>query len=333
MPALPFRLILRLVAVLALLATAAALAFGYLGRWHAAFDSFSHFRVHLAVMLVMLGMFMLAMRFWLEAGMAVGVGIACLASTVWLTPATAIETTAADMASPTYRLLHLNLRYNNRTPGAVLSLIGREQPDIVTLNEVSEQWLPWIERLNGVYPHQLVCPHDSRVGGVAILSRRPLIGEGACQDRGSMGVADIDLGGRRLTMVALHLGWPWPYSQPWQTERLAPILQSLTGGEVMLAADLNAVPWSRTAERLAEAGSMEIVRGIGPTWLSSRLPDALRPMIGLPIDNVMQRGGVIVRSVERLEAVGSDHLPVFVTFSFAPVPPSEPIEQAVAGLR
>lgn len=333
MPALPFRLILRLVAVLALLATAAALAFGYLGRWHAAFDSFSHFRVHLAVMLVLLGVVVLAMRFWLEAGVAVGVGIACLAGTVWLTPVTAVEATAADMAAPSYRLLHLNLRYNNDTPGAVLSLIGRERPDIVTLNEVSEQWLPWIERLAGSFPHQLVCPEPSRVGGVAILSRRPLIGDGACHDRGSMGIADIDLGGRRLTMVALHLGWPWPYSQPWQTERLEPTLQSLTGGDVMLAADLNAVPWSRTAQRIAEAGSLQIVRGIGPTWLSLRLPGAFRPLIGLPIDNVMRRGGVIVRSVERMEAVGSDHLPLLVTFGFAPVPPAEAIEQAVAGLR
>ncbi len=332
MPALPFRLILRLFAVLALLGAATALAFGYLGRWHAAFDSFSHFRVHLAVMLVTLGVVVLAMRFWLEAGMAIGVGIACLAGTVWLAPAT-VANAEADMAAPTYRLLHLNLRYNNDTPGAVLSLIGRERPDIVALNEVSEQWLPWIERLAGVYPHQLVCPEPSRVGSVAILSRRPLIGDGACHDRGSMGIADIDLGGRRLTMVALHLGWPWPYSQPWQTERMAPILQSLTGGEVMLTADLNAVPWSRTAQRLAEASSMEIVRGIGPTWLSLRLPGVLRPLIGLPIDNVMRRGGVIVRSIERMEAVGSDHLPLLVTFGFAPVPPSEAIEQAVASLR
>ncbi len=39
---------------------------------------------------------------------------------------------------------------------------------------------------------------------------------------------------------------------------------------------------------------------------------------GLPIDNVFVRGNVVVHSIERLEAVGSDHVPILVEFSVRP---------------
>ena len=78
-----------------------------------------------------------------------------------------------DEPAPVYRLLQLNLRFDNRTPEKVLSLIGRVQPDVITLNEVSAMWsrelaadigdLSLSHRLHG----------RNGVGGVAILSRRP----------------------------------------------------------------------------------------------------------------------------------------------------------------
>ena len=52
----------------------------------------------------------------------------------------------------------------------------------------------------------------------------------------------------------------------------------------------------------------------GPTWLYWRLPEFLR-FAGLPIDQVFTKGEVIVHSVNTLETVGSDHLPVLVEFS------------------
>ena len=34
-----------------------------------------------------------------------------------------------------YRLLQFNLRFDNRTPEKLLSLIGRTKPDVITLQE------------------------------------------------------------------------------------------------------------------------------------------------------------------------------------------------------
>jgi endonuclease/exonuclease/phosphatase (EEP) superfamily protein YafD len=45
----------------------------------------------------------------------------------------------------------------------------------------------------------------------------------------------------------------------------------------------------------------------------------LRRHAGLPIDHVLVKGGVMTHSIERLEDVGSDHLPILHLFSLLPV--------------
>ena len=82
----------------------------------------------------------------------------------------------------------------------------------------------------------------------------------------------------------------------------------------ILAGDLNAAPWSAASARIADAAGMTPAGPAGPTWLYRRLPEFLR-FAGLPIDRVFTRGEVVVHSVNTLEAVGSDHLPVLVEFS------------------
>ena len=67
--------------------------------------------------------------------------------------------------------------------------------------------------------------------------------------------------------------------------------------------------------RIEADGGLAHVAGIGPSWLDRRLPDALRPYAGLPIDQVIAKGDIVILSAKTLEAVGSDHLPVLVEFS------------------
>src|SRR5262249_7173579 len=158
----------------------------------------------------------------------------------------------------------------------------------------------------------------NRIGGNAVLSRRPFVGEapGRCQNKGSLAVADVDFGGRTLQVAALHLGWPWPSEQPSQLEQLRPDLAAL-GNTALLAGDLNAATWSATVRRVERDAGLTHVAGIGPTWLDRRLPDVLRPYVGLPIDQVFSKGDVAILSVRTLDSVGSDHLPVLVEFALA----------------
>lgn len=307
----------RLAVLAALCASGAAIGFGYLGRLHPAFDAFSHLRLHIAAVLVVLAPILLALRLRVEAAFALLLGVAAIAQTVWLDIEPGIAS-VETRGEPVYRLLHMNLRFDNPTPETALSLIGETRPDVVTLAEMSDMWRTKLASLEATYPHRLICSQPSRIGGVAILSRRPFAQgfEPRCGDRGSFANIRLDLGGREVGIATLHMGWPWPFEQPWQLPRLTPLLESV-GDTAIIVGDLNATPWSEAARRVAEAGGAQILRGVGPTWLDRRLPDAWRSRIGLPIDNLMLKGGVTAASLRTLDNPGSDHLAILLEFSVA----------------
>jgi endonuclease/exonuclease/phosphatase (EEP) superfamily protein YafD len=328
-------LLVRLAALFGVLAVAVALTFGFMGRIHPAFDSFSHFRIHLAAVLLIAILPLAALRYWPEAAFAALLGMGA----IWATIGAFSDESArkADMivdldarSMPVFRLMHLNLRYDNETPERVLSAIGEHRPDIVTLTEVSDVWAERLAVLDAAYPHRIICPPPTRIGGVAILSRRPFVSDptDACGDRGSFANVEIDFAGRRASVVAMHLGWPWPFGQSWHLSRIEDDLPNLSDSAI-LAGDFNAVPWSQTVRRVAELGGLRIVRGIGPTYLDRRLPDGWRRWVGLPIDQIMAKGGVVVGTARALPAVGSDHLPVLVEFSLLPREPEADVLQAM----
>ncbi len=298
------------------------LVLGFLGAVHHAFDLFAHFRWHLAVLLGLAGICALASRMRAIGLVSLLMAGAAFATTLGTTemlfsgPARA-ALQPEDGSQPVYRLLQLNLRYDNPTPEKVLSLIGRVRPDIVTLDEVSPKWVEKLKLIKAAYPQQLICPSDVRIGGGAVLSLRPFDGAGSCFDRGTFATAAVDLGGTNVQIAALHLGWPWPSDQWWQIQRLKTPMAKL-GDRAIAAGDFNAVSWSSAVSSMARAGSMKIVGPIGATWFLLDLPKWLRPWLGLEIDHVLVKGGIIVHSARVLDDVGSDHAPVLIEFSTKP---------------
>jgi endonuclease/exonuclease/phosphatase (EEP) superfamily protein YafD len=318
------------------LAAAAALSLpliaGFFGKVHPAFDSFAHFRIHLAAMMAVCAVLLLACSLVKEGAVALAFAAAAVATTSasmslpWLGQVHA-SLLPGNGKQAVYRLLQMNVRFDNPEPGKILSLIGRVQPDVITLNEVSTMWAEKLDLLSAAYPHRIVCSLPVRYWQVAILSRRPFVAntEPECDERGAFAVAAVDFGGRPVEVAALHLGWPWPYEQSWQIDKVAPRLARL-GDTALLAGDMNATPWSAAVSRVAQAGGLTLTPSPGATWLSRRLPDWFRSF-GLPIDQVFSKGDVQVNSVRTLEDSGSDHRPVLVEFSIKPVErtPPEPV--------
>jgi len=309
----------------AMLALALMLAFGLAGAWSPWLDAFTHFRAHFAAAAALLALFLLATRFRVLGIAGLVFAVACF-STVpdgWsyfgLGPVQAgFQPKAGDQ--PTYRLLQMNLRFDNATPEKVLSLIGRTQPDIVTVEEVSQMWRDKLDLLSHAYPHRIYCGGGF---GAAILSRRPLAEgtEARCFTNGTLATATVDLGGRTLDVAAIHMGWPWPRQQTWQIGSIAEPLAAL-GETAIMAGDFNAAPWSGAVRRIAALGGLTLMPSVGPTWMWRRLPDALR-FAGLPIDQVLSKGDVVIHSAEKMAPAGSDHLPILVEFSLRPKPPED----------
>ncbi|TGQ46780.1 AP endonuclease [Mesorhizobium sp. M00.F.Ca.ET.216.01.1.1] len=319
------------VAFFAMMAISAALVAGFFGALHPAFDSFAHFRAHFAVLMALCALPLLATSFRLQAAAALLFAVAAFATTsnelpfprLWPVQA-AYEAKLGDQA--VYRLLQMNLRFNNPTPEKVLSLIGRTQPDVITLDEVSGMWTEKLGLLSSAYPYRILCPYPNGVFGVALLSRRPFAAgtEPRCDPRGAMAIATVDFGGTGVDVAAIHLSWPWPFEQSWQIGELAEPLTSL-GETAIMAGDCNAVPWSAAIRRVASLGGLTVMPSAGPTWLHLKLPDFLR-FAGLPIDQVFSKGAILIHSASKLESTGSDHLPVMVEFSLRPEAP-KPVDE------
>jgi endonuclease/exonuclease/phosphatase (EEP) superfamily protein YafD len=324
--------------LLALLAISIALVLGFLGPLHQAFDEFSHFLAHLAVLLALLALPLFATGSRIEAVVALVFALGAFATTTDTLPLPRFSPVQAGFETGTddravYHLLQMNLRFDNPTPEKVLSLIGRTQPDVITLNEVSDMWKAKLALLAKSYPHRIICPVPDGVYRVAILSRRPFA-EGTrphCYDRGALAIATVDFGGTAVDVAALHIGWPWPFEQRWQVRELSMPLR-LLGQTALLACDCNAAPWSATVRRVAGDGGLTLMPSVGRTWQYIKLPDFLR-FAGLPIDQVFSKGTVLVHSGARLEDTGSDHLPVLVAFSLRPAAdPSGDEEEAVTAV-
>jgi endonuclease/exonuclease/phosphatase (EEP) superfamily protein YafD len=314
-----------------------ALVAGFFGTLHPAFDSFAHFRVHLAVLMALCALPLLATSFRLQAATALLFAVAAFATTsndlsvprLWPVQA-AYEAEAGDEAvhpgdqavypgdQTVYRLLQMNLRFDNSTPEKVLSLIGRTQPDVITLDEVSDMWKAKLGLLASAYPYRILCPYPNGVFGVALLSRRPFAAgtQPRCDGHDAMAIATVDFGGTDVDVAAVHLTWPWPRNQSRQIGELSGEFASLDETSIM-ACDCNAVPWSAAVRRVADLGKLTVAPSPGPTWLPINLPEFLR-FAGLPIDLAFSKGAVLIHSVSRLENTGSDHLPLMLEFSLRP---------------
>ena len=203
-------------AFLAMLGLSAALVAGFLGTLHPAFNSFAHFRIHLALLMALIALPLLATWFRLQAGVALILAVAAFASTLSTLPRLwPVQAAREEGRRPTrsvYRLLQMNLRFNNPTPKKVLSLIGRTNPDVITLDEVSAMWTTELGYITSAYPYRILCDYPNGVFGVALLSRRPFAAgtEPHCEPRGAMATATVDFGGIPVDVAAIHLSWPWP---------------------------------------------------------------------------------------------------------------------------
>jgi endonuclease/exonuclease/phosphatase (EEP) superfamily protein YafD len=198
-----------------------------------------------------------------------------------------------------YSVYQKNMLFRNADLSALEADIRAADPQIVTLQEVSEPNLAMLAALKDAYPHQLVCP-GGRVGGTAVLTRLdPVAGTEICgPGLAAMQVVAGTERQDRFWLVSVHLHWPWPYAQADHVALLLPILDKLQG-PVVLAGDFNMVRWANSVTRMSD-----IVEGrpAGPTFGSYI---GLSETFPLPIDHVFApRGG----RVSRRPAAGSDHL-------------------------
>lgn len=269
------------------LATLAVMA-GFAGALHPAGDSLAVFRWPLVLLALLCAV---AIRpLWLRLAVAAGLSLV-LASLLW----GAFKPVWNGQEALT--LYQQNLLFSRQDNTAWLANVAALEPDVLTLEEVSQRNTVVLDALRGSHPYQLYCPLWD-VLGEAVLSRYPFVdGTKRCSDRDGLAAVQIETPSGRVWVVALHVSWPWPHKQADQLNEVLPLLHDIKG-PVVVAGDFNAVAWSHAVRRVGAA--------VGAARVGRRHSTFALPFGGLPvgIDHVLSNGPGRVMVLSKL---GSDH--------------------------
>jgi len=220
-------------------------------------------------------------------------------------------------ASPPHlEILVANVYYSNREFGRIKRLVSEEDPDVVGLVEVSENWLRRLRQLRERYPFHFEIPDEHHVG-LALYSRLPITGARAIRigDGSSPAIAaTLATPAGEVEILLVHPASPVDsaaiHRRNAQIRALAQHVRD-AGRPTVLAGDLNITMWNagyRPLEEIARLHNARAGHGIGPTW-----PAFGR--LGVPIDHILATPDVSLRGFRVLRSVGSDHRPIAAEFA------------------
>jgi endonuclease/exonuclease/phosphatase (EEP) superfamily protein YafD len=226
----------------------------------------------------------------------------------------------APPGSTEVTVLSSNVYHGRAQPAALMALVDRVQPDLLSVQELNHSLAAQLRRrgLERELPYKLI---DTREGvtGAGLYSRyplRPLPGPEPSNSRmqaGELALPD----GRHLKVINVHPFTPTSnHAADWAAE-LGELPHTGTGVPWLLAGDFNATLDHTVLREVLERGYRDAAAvtgaGLKPTWPDNR---RLPPLI--VIDHVLadNRIGITDFGVESLP--GTDHRAVFATVFLRP---------------
>lgn len=308
------------------LAVALGTALSFQGHQHAVLEIFTHFRMHyVAATFVAVCIFAALRRPGLLA-FAVLIFAVNLLDTAPLLfgridgGAVSAESGGVPSQRRHWKLLSLNVLQPNQRYDAVIALLRRENPDVVTLQEIDDGWFAALEpTLRDLYPHRIEQIRGDRFG-IGLFSKFPLRrAELVYYGLYRVGIpaihAEVDTGVRIVEVMAAH---PPPPMAPVAAEARNDSVRELllrarhSDAPLILAGDLNNTPWSPDFRNWVRESRLEYPYGMGwlPTWHSGGI---LRK---IPIDHCLASKEARIVSRRTGPFVGSDHLPLICEVEF-----------------
>lgn len=247
----------------------------------------------------------------------------------------------AERLAANPRLLHLvefNALKSNRAPDRAAAWIAAQHPDIVVLEEALGSSSLIVRRLAPLLPYQVSCLSRMRCSTVILASMPPRASGGLAQgdpeNRKTLSAAwsTFDGEGGPFTVIAVHLGRPWPWGdQSVDRARLAGFIRRQDHRRLIVAGDFNLPTWTRTMRRQDRQFALPRLTGFVPSWPAIRLAGIALPAL-LPIDHVYAGRGWQPLLLRRGPWLGSDHYPLSVVLSERPANPTAP-PAAAGGAR
>jgi endonuclease/exonuclease/phosphatase (EEP) superfamily protein YafD len=300
-----FKVITVIVLVISLL--------GFLASMGVLFEMLVNYRLQLLVLSLAVFIYFMATRAWVWVLVA---AVPVFVNGLEVGPCYAVSRgleRAEDYKSLTFFIG--NVKQDNEQFEEFIDEIGYEDPDIVFLMEVTEQWRVLLSRhLGESYPHWFVLPEEDGTGK-ALLSKWPLFNTREVklgETDSSCVVSVVKVLNHDLNMACVDFtpatGTAKRKERDEQIEELTEIVKGAEG-LVMVLGDLSATTWSPAMKGfLAETDLISARKGHGvvATWPS------FLPLLRIPLGHCLLGEGMVADSVRLGEACGSNYLPLVV---------------------
>lgn len=290
-------------------------------------DNLSHFRVQYLVFQAIYLVLATTTRRWIVIAICL-LGAGCNVSEI--APLYLTKPGAADANLPRISVMQFNVNSKNRQHQAVADLISRVKPDVVCVNEVSDEWDKALtEKLAPAgYTNRIARPRADNFG-IAMYSRLPLLEPQVIESKDNNNqtshfpvpalFAKVDCGGQTVSVIAVHPLPPMTEETfALRNEEFAAInasRDSKVQDPFLLVGDLNCTPWSYYFHKLELRSKVQDTAlgfGLQPTWPASMLG------FRIPIDHVMASDQFVATNYQVLSNCGSDHNSVFVQLALKP---------------
>jgi len=292
------------------------------------FELVSHFRVqYLVASTAFLLISFAEANWWCAAGAL----LAAVINASRIVPYYAAKLPVGDptISEQRLRLVLVNVYQFNRSHGRFMSFLNRHQPDVVVVQELTEDWARALEGITQHYPFFEVLPRPEG-SGIALYSRfrferwaPPLLEE---HERPSI-LVQLDVGNPKVTLLAIHPRAPIRRGHFELRNKLLAsagvCLNSLLGPKICVG-DLNTSVFSAYYQDFLRQTELKDVRkgfGLLPSWPTYMVFAWLM----IPIDHCLVSRDIGVRNVQTGERIGSDHFPLIVELDVPTTSPARPV--------
>jgi endonuclease/exonuclease/phosphatase (EEP) superfamily protein YafD len=280
---------------------------------HHSIELFSHFRLQYFVVSVLLLLtFALLHRYAYASALLLTVILNGTFIVGWYLPLN------NDGGGPSnLTLMHANVLSSNDKHQRLIDLIAAENPDIVFLQEITDNWVTGLANLQKKYPFSYP---QARMGnfGIAVYSKIPFDSVGHVDSpplNHPTIIATVTIGEKKLTLISSHptipLGKRLYSARNQHLDSLLDVVQA-ADDPVVLLGYFNASTGDPRFRKLAKSTGLSNARrgfGIMPTW------PTYMPIAMIPIDHVLISERIAVTNMKTGKSIGSDHLPLIVTLS------------------
>jgi endonuclease/exonuclease/phosphatase (EEP) superfamily protein YafD len=300
----------RLAAVVAMLMTFLTLV-AFAARWSSLCELAVHWRVQYATVTSMACLILLLTG---RRRLAVLAGAVALFNALCVAPLYLPQPPKHNVGAPIH-IVSANVHSSNRDVSKFLDYIREERPGLILALEVDDWWKQQLDALSNDYPYFLARARNDNFG-MMLLSQYPIRSRRVVfLDNSHVPtiVAEVDCGAWTLNVIGTHPLPPVGSRAHFRNQHLRALgeMASRSSRPLVVVGDLNVTSWSPYFQDvLQRSGLYDSRRGFGvqPTWPNR--PWVLR----IPIDHALFSDDLVVVRRHVGPDIGSDHLPISVTF-------------------